>query len=64
MKKIEQLELDAHRKQIDGDVKGLIEKYRSIFAWDVPENDERLADTLILTEIRKALDDLEKTLTA
>jgi len=64
MKKIEQIELEAHRNQIDTDVKRLVEKFRAIFDWDVPEIDQRLADALILTEIRKALDDLEKSLLA
>jgi hypothetical protein len=62
MKKIEQLELEAHRKQIDTDVKRLVEKYRAIFDWDVAEIDQGLADGLILAEIRKALDELEKGL--
>jgi len=39
MAKIEQLEMDAHRTQLIADVKGLVEKYRSIFEWDVPEVD-------------------------
>jgi hypothetical protein len=64
MKSIEQLELAAHRKQIDMDVMRLVEKYRSIFDWDVAEIDQRLADTLILTEIRNALDEREKCLVA
>ena len=64
MKKIEQLELEAHRKQIDTDVKRLVEKYRAIFDWDVAEIDQGLADGLILAEIRKALDELEKGLAA
>ncbi len=60
MAKIEQLELDAHRSQIIADVKSLVEKYRAIFDWDVPEIDQNVADRLILAAIRKALDDLEK----
>ncbi|BBP03882.1 hypothetical protein TPL01_04270 [Sulfuriferula plumbiphila] len=60
MEKIEQLELDEHRSQIIADVKSLVEKYRAIFDWDVPEINQNLADRLILAAIRKALDDLEK----
>lgn len=60
MEKIERLELDAHRSQIIADVKSLVEKYRAIFDWDVPEIDQNVADRLILAAIRKALDDLEK----
>lgn len=62
MEKIEQLELDKRRSKIIADVKSLVEKYRSIFAWDVPDIDEKFADKLILTEVRKALDHIEKEL--
>ncbi len=62
MEKIEQMELDAHRGEISVDVKKLVEKYRSIFGWDVPEIDQRFADKLILAEVRKVLDAIEKAL--
>jgi len=58
----EQMELEGHRSQIIADVKGLVEKYRSIFDWDVPDIEQNLADKLILKEIRKALDGIEKKL--
>ena len=59
---IEQMELDEHRSEIITDVKSLVEKYRAIFDWDVPEIDQNVADKLILVEMRKALDDVEKEL--
>lgn len=59
MAKIEQIELEAHRSEIIADVKNLVEKYRAIFDWDVPEIDQDAADKLILGEIRKSLDDIE-----
>jgi hypothetical protein len=62
MAKIEQLELDGHRSEIIADVKRLVEKYRAIFDWDVPDIDQNVADKLILVEMRKALDDIEKEL--
>lgn len=62
MKKMEQMELEGHRSEIISDVKSLVEKYRAIFDWDVPEIDQKLADKLILVEMRKALDDIEKEL--
>ncbi|WP_296449620.1 hypothetical protein [Rhodoferax sp. UBA5149] len=62
MAKIEELELDAHRKQLNSDVTALVEKYRSIFEWDVPDIDQRYADRLIIAAIRKALDGVENTL--
>ncbi|MEO8060714.1 MAG: hypothetical protein ABI671_20575 [Burkholderiales bacterium] len=58
----EQLELDAHRNELTADVKGLVEKYRSIFEWDVPEIDEVASDHLILGAIRQALDEIERSL--
>ena len=62
MPKLEQIELAAHREQIIADVKRLVEKYRAIFDWDVPEIDQAAADRLILGEIGKALVDVEKKL--
>ncbi|HUX62160.1 hypothetical protein [Sulfuricella sp.] len=62
MKKLEQMELEGHRSEIIADVKSLVEKYRAIFDWDVPEIDQNVADKLILAEIRKALEDIEKEL--
>ena len=62
MAKIEQIELEAHRGQIDADVKRLVEKYRAIFDWDVPEIDQAAADRLIIAEMRKAFDALEERL--
>lgn len=62
MEKIEQMELDAHRGEISADVKKMVEKYRAIFGWDIPEINQRFADKLILAEVRKVLDDIEKEL--
>lgn len=58
MKAMEQLELDAHRKDIIRDMHGLLEKYRMIFGWDIPEIDQHGADRLILVAMHKALDDI------
>jgi hypothetical protein len=58
MKTKEQLELDAYRKDINTDMHGLLEKYRAIFRWDIPEIDQQGADKLILAEMRKALGDI------
>ena len=59
MAKIEEKELEGHRDQIIADVKQLVEKYRAIFDWDVPDIDQTAADKLILSEVRKALNELE-----
>jgi hypothetical protein len=60
--KFEQMELDAHRSQIIADMNSLVEKYRAIFGWDIPEINQKAADKLILAAIRKALDDIESEL--
>lgn len=63
MGRMEQLELDSHREQLVSDVEALVERYRSIFEWDVPDIDEVLSDRLIVEAIRNALDRIEETLT-
>ena len=62
MAKMEQLEMDAHRTQVVHDVAALVDKYRTIFEWDVPEIDEGAADRLILAAVRQALDHMEQAL--
>ena len=59
MARIEALEMDARREQMNADVRGLVAKYRAIFGWDVPEVDESLADRLIFQALREALDDIQ-----
>jgi hypothetical protein len=59
---MEQMELDVQRAQLNADVKALVEKYRSIFEWDVPDIDQMLSDRLILLALREALDETERTL--
>ena len=62
MAQMEQLELDAHRGQLVADVQALVERYRSIFEWDIPEIDQVQSDRLILQALRDALDGVEKSL--
>jgi hypothetical protein len=58
MGQIEHTELENHRHQINADVRKLVEKYRSMFGWDVPDIDQDAADRLILAAVRQALDDI------
>ena len=60
MGKMEAAELDNHRHQLATDVRSLVEKYRAIFEWDVPEIDQVAANRLILGAIRRELDDVER----
>ena len=62
MAKMEKIEIERHREQLTEDVKRLVDKYRSIVEWDVPEVDEVAADRLILSAIRFALDGVESSL--
>ena len=62
MAKMEQLELAAHREKLQSDVRHLVEKYRAIFEWDVPDIDQALSDRLIVTAMRETLDAIEKAL--
>ena len=41
MAQIEELEMDVHRAQLKSVVRGLVDKYRTIFGWDVPEVKEK-----------------------
>ena len=62
MAEIENVEMARHRDQLKADVQKLVEKYRAIFDWDVPDIDQGAADKLILGEIRGALGEIERTL--
>jgi hypothetical protein len=62
MAQMEQLELDARRGQLVADVQALVERYRSIFEWDIPEIDQIQSDRLILQALRDALEGVEKSL--
>jgi hypothetical protein len=59
---LERVELERHRSRLVADVKKLVDRQRAIFDWDVLDIDQRAADRLILGEIRKALEELEKKL--
>ncbi len=46
-------------EEIHEDTKEVFEKWMRRYGWDIPELDENLAARLILTEMRKALEELE-----
>jgi hypothetical protein len=60
--KLEQFEIEAHRGEIVRDVRHLVEKYRAVFDWDVPDIDQAAADRLILTEVVTAVNALKDEL--
>ena len=55
MSTIEEIELDHHRAQMLHDMRALVEKYRTIFDWDVPGVNQAEADRLIVQAMRDAL---------
>lgn len=58
MASMEDIELERYRGEIDADVHKLVDKYRRIMGWNIPEVDEARANRLILAEVRAALDRL------
>jgi len=55
MSEIERIEMDHHRAQLLGDLRQLVEKYRAIFDWDIPDVDQKAADLEIIEGMRGAL---------
>ena len=64
MARIEEIELAAHRAELQGDVRRVFNKYLAAFGWDVPGLDEAEAERLILASMRHALDELQQQLAA
>ncbi|MGV6857604.1 MAG: hypothetical protein ACWA5X_01390 [bacterium] len=62
MTSMQEIELERHHKALVKDVNHLVEKYRRMMDWDIPENDEPLSDRLIIQAIRKALDAVDARL--
>ena len=61
MSESQKIELQRHHKELVKDVASLIDKYRRMMEWDIPESDEREGDRLIIEAIQEALDALKKT---
>ena len=61
MSKVQNIEISRYQPKITGDLRQLVERYREIMAWDVPENDPVEADRLIFQAINTALEAIEKT---
>ena len=60
MSKVQNIEIDRYQDKITKDLSELVEKYREIMAWDVPENDPIEADRLIFKAIHTSLVEIEK----
>ena len=60
MGKMEEIEMERYRNEIHADMRTLMEKYRAIFEWDIPDVDQNAIDKMILLEMRTTLEVLEK----
>ncbi len=61
MTDIQNIEIERYHDKIVKDLRHVIEKYREIMAWDVPENDPVEADRLIFQAIHTALAEIEQS---
>lgn len=59
MSEMQEIEINRYRKRITKDMRHLIERYREIMAWDIPENNGVEADKLIFKAVHEALDEIE-----
>ncbi|MFZ6862683.1 hypothetical protein ACO0K7_08620 [Undibacterium sp. Ji67W] len=55
MSQMEQRELQARKQDIALDMSELLEKYRAIFSWDIPEVDINAVDEVVLAEMELAV---------
>ncbi len=62
MSEIQEIELQRHHEELVSDVRELVEKYRRIMDWDVPDNDDAESDRLIMQAIKSALVQVEEEL--
>ncbi|SIS82795.1 hypothetical protein [Neptunomonas antarctica] len=60
MTDVQNIEIERYHERITKDLRDMIEKYREIMDWDVPENDTVEADRLIFQAIHTALAEIEK----
>ena len=60
MSEMQQIEITRYHDRIVKDMQHLIERYREIMAWDIPENDPTEADRLIFKAVHAALAEIEK----
>ncbi|PKG77771.1 hypothetical protein CXF80_05280 [Shewanella sp. Actino-trap-3] len=61
MSDVQNIEIERYHDKITEDLRKVVEKYREIMAWDVPDNDTVEADRLIFQAIYSALAEIEKS---
>ncbi|GAC27291.1 hypothetical protein [Brumicola pallidula] len=60
MTDVQNIEIERYHEKIVDDLRHIVEKYREIMSWDVPENDPVEADRLIFQAIHAALAEIDK----
>lgn len=60
MSEVQNIEIERYQGRIAKDMRHMIERYREIMAWDVPENNPVEADRLIFEAIHAALAEIEQ----
>jgi len=63
MSQMQEIEINRYHDRIEKDLHHLIERYREIMAWDIPENDPVEADRLIFKAVHSALSKIENETT-
>jgi hypothetical protein len=58
--KAEYIEECHYAGDINRDVKNIFEKWMKRYGWDIPELDEKVAAELIITEMKKSIQELEE----
>ncbi len=48
------------KDEISDDVRGLFEAYLKVFDWDIPEDDDKKAASLVLKAIKEAVEQIEE----
>jgi len=61
MSESQEIEIQRYHKELVKDVASLVDKYRRIMEWDIPESNEDEGDKLIFKAIQDALDALKKS---
>ncbi len=56
---IQEYEIGRYGQELAEDTKKLVDKYLSIADWDIPENDDARTVSVIITLMRKTLDEIE-----
>ncbi len=62
MSNIESMKFIGYQVEIAADMEDLFSEYRTVFYCELQNVNQNISDKLILTEMRKALDDIESKL--